>query len=162
MVTLSSSLIWQIFSFILLPNEYGCVYASLIEPAIDLQKMPILAKKIIFFRWSSFWSWRICKQAKLSHLGHRKIARIHWKDDARKTSHCLVQILVQKHNFTIFLRKWARRGRYSRWRSLSGHVERIFIHKNWREGYWQHLVSTEQGYKAVFENRIISCKADVI
>ena len=27
MVTLSSCLIWQIISFILLPNEYGCVYA---------------------------------------------------------------------------------------------------------------------------------------
>ena len=23
------------------------------------------------FRWSSFWSWRVCKQAKLSHLEHR-------------------------------------------------------------------------------------------
>ena len=30
------------------PNEYGCVYASLSGPAIDLQKMPLLAKKIIF------------------------------------------------------------------------------------------------------------------
>ena len=27
------------------------------------------------FRWSSFWSWRVCKQEKLSHLGHRKPAR---------------------------------------------------------------------------------------
>ena len=30
-------------SFILPPNEYGCIYASLSGPAIDLQKMPILA-----------------------------------------------------------------------------------------------------------------------
>ena len=38
-------------------------------------------------------SWRLCKQAKLSHLGHRKpAARIHWKDDPPKTSHCLVRI----------------------------------------------------------------------
>ena len=34
------------------------------------------------------------------------------------------------------------RPRYSQWRSLSGHVEGIFIHKNWRGGYWQQLVST--------------------
>ena len=50
MVTLSSCLIWQIISFIL-PNENGCVYAWTTlgsGPAIDLQKMPILAKKIIF------------------------------------------------------------------------------------------------------------------
>ena len=38
-----------------------CVFASLSGSAIDLQKIPILAKK------SSFQ-----KQAKLSHLGHRK------------------------------------------------------------------------------------------
>ena len=41
---------------------------------------------------------------------------------------------------------WARRGRYSQWQSLSGHVERIFVHKNWRGGYLQHLVSTGQRY----------------
>ena len=38
------------------------------------------------------------------------------------------------------------RGRYSQWRSLSGHVERIFVHKNWRERCWQHLVSTGRRY----------------
>ena len=51
MVTLSSYLIWQIISFILPPNEYGCVYAWTTlgsGPVIDSQKMPILAKKIIF------------------------------------------------------------------------------------------------------------------
>ena len=75
MVTFSSCLIWQIISFILSLNEYSCVYDSLSGPAINLQKMPILAKNH-FFRWSSFWSWRACKQAKLSHLGHRKPAYI--------------------------------------------------------------------------------------
>ena len=29
---------------------------------------------------------------------------------------------------------------------LSGHVEWIFVHKNWRAGYWQHLVSTARRY----------------
>ena len=42
------------------------------------------------------------KQAKLSHLGHRKPASIHWKADAPKTSHCLVRILVQRHTWAIF------------------------------------------------------------
>ena len=99
-----------------------------------------LCKKKIIFRWSSFWSWRVCKQAKLSHLGHRKPSH------ASNSSHRLVYILVQGHNSGIFLRKWARRGRYSQWGSLSGHVELIFVHKNWRGGYWQHLVSTGRHY----------------
>ena len=72
-VTLSSCLIWQIINFILPSNEYVCVYTTLGSwPAIDLQKMPILVKKNRLFVWSSFWSWRVCKQAKLSHLKHRK------------------------------------------------------------------------------------------
>ena len=100
-------------------------------------------KKINLFRWSSFWSWRVCKQANLSHLGHSKIACIHLKADAPKTSHCLVRILVQR---AMSPQKWARRGRYSQWWSFSGHVERIFVHKNWRGGYWQHLVSTGRCY----------------
>ena len=53
MVTLSSCLIWQIISFILPPSEYGCVpytWTTLeSRPAINLQKMPILAKKKIVF-----------------------------------------------------------------------------------------------------------------
>ena len=53
-------------------------------------------KKNHLLRWSSLWSWRVCKQAELSHLGHRKPARIHWKAGAPKTNHYLVRILVQK------------------------------------------------------------------
>ena len=57
-LTLSSSLIWHIISFILPPNEYCCVYAWTMlgsGPAINSQKMPILAKKKNhLFRWSSF------------------------------------------------------------------------------------------------------------
>ena len=72
---LSSCLIWQIISFILPPNEYGCVYAWITlesGPAIDLQKMPILAKKNHLFRWSSFWSWLVCKQANCGIWGTEK------------------------------------------------------------------------------------------
>ena len=103
-------------------------------------------KKNHLSRWSSFWSWLICKQAKLSDLGHRKPARIHWKADTPKTSHCLMRILVHRPNWTIFLWKWARRGHNSQWRLLSGHVERIFVHNNWIGGYWQHLGSTGRCY----------------
>ena len=113
-------------------------------------------KKNHLFRWNSFWSWRVCKQEKLSHLGHRKPARIHWKADAPKTRHCLVRILLQMHNWAIFLGKWARRGSYSQWQS-----------------YWQHLVSTGRRYvpysrsynrcfAPVFEDRIFSRRADVV
>ena len=52
-------------------------------------------KKNYRFRWSSFWSWRVCKQAKLSHLGYKKAY-------APKKSHCLVWILVQRHNWAFF------------------------------------------------------------
>ena len=100
-----------------------------------------ILEKIHLFRWRSFWSWRVCKQVKLSHLGHRKPVLMHWKADAPKTCDCLVRSLIQRHNWVIFLRKSPRRGRYSQWRPLSGHVERIFVYKNWREGYSQHLVS---------------------
>ena len=121
-------------------------YAWISGPAIDLQKMTILAHKYHLFIKSSFWSWRVCKPIKLLHLGHWKSARIHWKAKAQKRSHCLVRILDQRHNWAIFLRKWTRRGHYSQWRSLSGHVERSLVHKNWRGEYWQHLVSTGWRY----------------
>ena len=131
-----------------------------------LQKMQILAEKNHFFRWSSFWSWRVCKQAKLSPLGHRKPARIHWKADALKTSHCLARILVQRHNWAIFLRKWTRRGRYSQWQTLSGHVERILVIGNisfQQEDTTCHTAeATLDVLRPVFEDRIISRRADVV
>ena len=57
-----------------------------------------------------------------------------------------VRILVRRHNWAIFVWKWARKDGYSQWRSLSGHAERIFVHKNWRGEYCQHLVSTGRRY----------------
>ena len=150
MVTLSLCLIWQIISFILPPNESGCVYAwtTLGNIATDwlTEDADFGKKKNHLLRWSSFWSWRLRIQAKLHKKKHRKPARIHWKADAPKTSHCLVRILVQRHNWAIFLRKWARSGGFSKWRLLSGHIAGIFVHKNWRGGYWQHLISTGRRY----------------
>ena len=49
-----------------------------------------------------------CKQAKLSHLRHRKPVRIHWKADTPKTSRCLVQILVQRQNWATFSSKMSK------------------------------------------------------
>ena len=59
--------------------------------------------------------------------GHKKPERIHWKVDAPKTSHCLVWVWVQKNYWAFFFWKWARSGHYSQWRTLSNHVERIFV-----------------------------------
>ena len=174
MVTLSSCLIWQIITFILPPNEYGFVYAwttlgSGLAIDADFGKKK---KKEHHFRWSSSWSWRVCKQVNLAHIGHRKPARIHCKADASKTSHCSVRILVQKHNWGIFHRKRTRRGHYSQWRSLSGHVKRIFVYKNWRGGFLATfgfnrttLCATQPKLDSmfcVFEDHIISSRADVV
>ena len=172
MVTLSSCLIWQIISFILPPNEYDCVHAWTMlgnGPAIDLQKMPILAKKIIFSdgAHSDIGGYVNKQNCCIWAIGNPYI------NDALKTSHCLVRILVHRHNWAIFLRKWARIGRYSQWRSLSGHVERSFVHKNWRGRYgniWfqqddttcHTAEATLNVLRPVFENRIISRKADVV
>ena len=134
------------------------------------KRWEVEVEKSHLFRWSSFGSWRVCKQAKLPHLWHRKPAHIHWKVNAPKTSHCMLRILVQRHNWAIFLRKWAWRARYSQWRSLSGQVERTFIHKNCRGEYWQHLDGTTghtaeailDVLRSVFEDSIISRRADVV
>ena len=101
--------------------------------------MKILAKKNHLFRWSSLWSWwgQNCHIWATENL-HAYIEKpMHPKR---------VRVLAHRHNWAIFLWKWARGGRYSQWRSLSGHVKRIFGHKNWRGGYWQHLVSTGPRY----------------
>ena len=103
-----SGLIWQIISFIHPSSEYGCVYAYIgfARPACDqLTEDANVGKKNHLFRWSSFWSWLVCIQAKLLRLGHRKPAHLHWKADAPKTSHCLVWILIQIHNWDIFFEK---------------------------------------------------------
>ena len=168
MVIFSSCLIWQIISFILPPNEYGCVYActmlitvvlnhwdglcikalvwchtkvnrfrcwsqltihcvfaSLSGPVIDLQKMPILEKKIIFSGETHFdFGDYVNKQNCRIWDTENPHAYIH-----KPTSQFLVRILVQRHNWAIFLPKWASTGHYSQWRSLSGHVKRTLVHK---------------------------------
>ena len=73
MVTLSTCLIWQIISFILPPNEYGCGYAWTALGNITTllwKSFADFGKKNHLYKWSLFWPWRVCKQAKLLHLGH--------------------------------------------------------------------------------------------
>ena len=92
----SSSPIWQIISFIL-PRTNMVAYTLEQRLEVDLRSTYRRCRfwqKNPLFRWSSFWSWRVCKQSKLSHLGQRKPACIHGKADTIKTSHCLVRILV--------------------------------------------------------------------
>ena len=90
-----------------------------------------------------------------------------------KTTHCLVLILVQRHNWAIFLRKWAWRGSYSQWRSLSGHVERIFFTKIEEEDigniwFQQDGATCRTAETALdilrptFKDHIISRRADVV
>ena len=139
-VTLSSCLIWQIIGFILPPNEYGCVNVSLSGPAIDLQKMPILAKK------SSF-------QMKLILI----LAGILNKQNCRiwgtENSHAYIEKPTHSKRVIVCCGFWYRgiigpiffenkHGKANgQWRLLSGYDERIFVHKNWRGRYWQYLVS---------------------
>ena len=68
--------------------------------------------------------------------------------------HAYIEKSTHPKQVTIWWGFWSR-DRWSQWRLLSGHVEQIFVHKNWIGGYWRHL-------GPVFEDRIISRRADVV
>ena len=163
-VILSSCLIWQIISFIVPPNENGCVYASLSGPAIDLQKMPILAKKIVFSDEAHFEFGGYVNKQTLSHLGHRKPARILWKADAPKTRDCLVQILVQRSSkmskerpLLVIVPCWT-----NFWsQKLKRRILAIFGFNGTALRATQPKLHSMVG-RPVFEDRIISCRADVV
>ena len=98
--------------------------------------MPILAKKKLF-RWSSFWSWRVCKQAKLSLSGHRKPSRIHWKANAPKTNHCGI------------IRPFFFENEQAEAVTVNGDRYRAMMNEflfTIVEDKWQHLVSTGRRY----------------
>ena len=79
-------------------------------------------------------------------------------------SHCLVRILVQMHNWAIFLRKWARRGRYrANFCSKKFGEEDIGIIWFQQDGANCHTPeATLDVLHLVFEDRIISRIADVV
>ena len=136
---LSPCLFWQIISFILSPKEYVCVYAWITLENTATLLLPILTKQIIF-----------SEEAHLNLCGY--VNKQNCCICGTKNPHAYIERPTHPKRVTVwcgfwsrgsFLRKWARR---DRWPSLSAHVERIFIHKNWRGGYWQHLVSTRRRY----------------
>ena len=84
------------------------------------------------------------------------------KTRAPKTSHCLVRVLVQRHNWEMFLRKWARRDRYE---FLFTKIEEEDIGNIWFQQYGITCHTVEATLDVlcpVFEDRIISRRADVV
>ena len=89
-------------------------------------------------------------------------------------SHFFVRILVQKHNFSIFLQKWTMSCRYCQCRSLLDHVEPFFcspkieeenIGNIWfqKDGATCHTPEvTVDVFPPIFEDRINSRRADVV
>ena len=89
-------------------------------------------------RWEVGLRCRFCQKKKkniiFSDEAHFDVEIVAFGAQKIRT-HTLKSRLIQNESlfgadFAIFLRKCARRGRYSQWRSLSGHVKRIFLHKN--------------------------------
>ena len=80
-------------------------------------------------------------------------------------------ILVQRHNWAIFLRKWAISGRYSQWRSLSGHVHELLFTKIeeadigniWFQQDGATCYTAEANFDVLHDDdQILSRRADVV
>ena len=120
-------------------------------PAIDLQKMPILAKKITFSDEAHFDFGGYVNKQNCSIWGTEN---------------------SNSKRVTVWCGLWSR-GIIGPFFFEKEHVERIFVHKYWRGGYcniwFQQDGATCHTAKAildvlrtVFEDRIISRKADVV
>ena len=110
-------LIWQIISFTLPPNEYGCVYAWI---TTDSQKMPILTKKIIFSDGAHFDLGGYVNIEKLTHQNESLFVHI-----------IGLFFFGNEPGETV---------------TLNGDRYRAMLNKNWWGGYWQYLVSTGRRY----------------
>ena len=113
-------------------------------------------KKNHLFRWSS-------------HLGHRKPARIYWKVDAPKTSHCLVQILVQRHNCGHFSLKISKERPLQSMAIVTGPCLMNFCLQKLKRrmlatfGFNRTtLCATLDVLRPIFEDRISSRRADIV
>ena len=171
MVTLSSCLIWQIISCILAPKEYDCVCAWKTLRYVGLRstykKCRLWQKKIIFSDEAHFDLGRYVNKQNCRIWGiENPQANFGKPTHPNHPKRLTVWCRFWSELGYFFYKKWAKRDRYSQWRSLSSHSERIFVHKNWRRGHWHHLVLTHSGsYNVllpVFEDRIITRRADVV
>ena len=130
----------QLRMFVVLWKKWKKLASSSINQSVT--EDTDFGKKNHFFIWSSFWSWRVCKQP-------------------TENPQAYVEKLTHPKRVTVWcgfwsrgiIRKWARSGRYSQWQSLSGNAERIFVHKCWRGGYWQHLLLTGWHYSRSYRRR---------
>ena len=170
MVTLSSCLIRQTISFILPPNEYDCVYACTMLGNIatdDLQKMPILTKKK-----SSFQTKLNCKKQNCRTWG-------------TENPHAYIRKPTHPKQVTVWCGFWSRRiiGPFffeneqgeivtvngDHYRAmlnefLFSKIEEENIGNIWfqQDGVMCHTAeATLDALRPVFENRIISRRADV-
>ena len=163
MVTFNSCLIWQIISFILSSNEYGCVCTWTMlrsGPVIDLEKMPILAKKIIFSVKAHFdLGGYVNKQNRSIWGTENPHAYI------EKPSHCLVRILIQR---TFFFEN--EQGKADRYRAMLNEFLFTKIEEKdignicfQQDGATCHTAETALDVlRPVFEDPIISRRAEIV
>ena len=146
MVTLSSCLIGQIISFILPPNEYGCVYAWTTRLRSTSRKCRFWQKKIIFLDEAHF---------DLGGYVFKQNCRI-W---VTENPHAYIEKAMHPTRVIVWCGFCSRGiiGSFfieneqleavtvngDRYRAM---LNEFFIHKNWRGEYWQHLVSTGRRY----------------
>ena len=121
------------------------------------------------FRWSSFWSWQVCKQAKMSRLGHRKPARLPEKvGDSKRITVCCG--FWSKGIIGPFFFK----NKQGKAITVNGDCFRPmlneFLYTNIEEGDIGNIWFQEDGttchtldvLRLAFEDRIISCRAEVV
>ena len=119
LVRLSSCLIWQIICFILPPNEYAKRARDRLTEDADFGKTKVISSDEAYFDLGGY------------------VAKQNYHIWGTENPHTYIEKPMHPQWVTVwcrfwsrdiigpfFLRKWSRRGRYSKWRSLSGHVER--------------------------------------
>ena len=134
MVTLSSCVIWQVISFILPPNEYGCVYAW-----ITLRSVPGLTedadfgKKIIFSDETHFDLFGYVKKQNCCVWG-------------TENPHACIEKPTHPKRVTVWCGFWSR-GIIGPFffenepeEAVTVNSDRYRVMNEWIVEYWQHLV----------------------
>ena len=172
MVTLSSCLIWQIISFILLPNEYGGVYAWTTLGNIATWRMIewMMRMKIIFSDEAHFHLGGYVNSQNCRLWGTKKTRTHSFKSRHTQNESLFVADFGPESQLCNFSSKMSKEMSLQSM-AIVFVVEWIFVHKNCRGGYWQHLVSTGRRYvphatvdvlSLAVEDRIISRRCDVV